>query len=157
MRLRESRSVMSEEDVSKPPADDGREDKDVGTVAESGSGGLDEADRPGMRTGDESARDVDESNRSSARPTSEAGSERKARTSSSRDGDTHRAPPGSAVSQASSRSKRERKKKGRGGGAHTGEPAMSVEDLFVTISTVQVWVHAVLCRSRAFASCCAVL
>lgn len=39
--------------------------------------------------------------------------------------------------------KRERKKKGRGvgggrGGAHAGNPALSVEDLFVTISTVQV-------------------
>lgn len=40
--------------------------------------------------------------------------------------------------------KRERKKKGKGlgggrGGAHAGNPALSVEDLFVTISTVQVW------------------
>lgn len=34
-----------------------------------------------------------------------------------------------------------KKKKGKGGG-HTGNPAMSIEDLFVTISTVQVGWYA---------------
>lgn len=43
----------------------------------------------------------------------------------------------SRARSASSTGKRDKKKKGRGGAAH-GEPAMSVEDLFVTISTVQV-------------------
>ncbi len=41
--------------------------------------------------------------------------------------------PGSGASTR----RRDKKKKGRGGGLD-GEPAMSVEDLFVTISTVQV-------------------
>lgn len=44
----------------------------------------------------------------------------------------YRAPGSSASTR-----KRDKKKKGRGGGPD-GEPAMSVEDLFVTISTVQV-------------------
>lgn len=142
---------MSEKDVSEPQPDDGREDDDVGTaVEEGGGGGLDEADRPGTGTGtragtgDESVGDVDDNISSNARPTS--GVDLDGAASASAGGGAHRAPPGSALSQASSRSRRDRKKKGRGGGVHDGEPAMSVEDLFVTISTVQVRVPHVVYR-----------
>lgn len=39
---------------------------------------------------------------------------------------------------------KKKKKKGVGAGGHEGNPALSVEDLFVTISTVQVRAHVVI-------------
>lgn len=134
--------------------DDGREDEGVGRAAESSGSGLDEAGRSGTGTGDQLARDVgNNSTGSVSRPASEADLERTTLSAPSRDGSAHRArPPGSALSQASSRTRRDKKKKGKGGGFHDGEPAMSVEDLFVTISTVQVWVH-VACHEVTAGSC----
>ena len=47
------------------------------------------------------------------------------------------ATPAAATTPAAPTRKRDKKKRGKGGGLD-GNPAMSVEDLFVTISTVQV-------------------
>lgn len=115
---------MSEEDAVSEP-DVGHQD--VETAA---SGGLE--DPPGTAEG--SARDEDSIN-----PPQEAIEPNPGAAIASTNGgpstDTRDPRPRSP----SSTRKRDRKKKGR---SADGEPAMSVEDLFVTISTVQV------CTSR---------
>lgn len=169
----ESQPIMAEEDDMSAAPQPGREDDDVETAAAESGGRLLE-DRPGP--GDESVpRDVLDNSSAAPRPASEeTGLERRASASSRDDGGAssaggggvdvgaaapRAAPPGSAVSQgSSSRNKRDRKKKGRGGGVYDGEPAMSVEDLFVTISTVQVCTAAttvvwVLCTIMAAGAC----
>ncbi|CAM9871796.1 unnamed protein product [Ectocarpus sp. 12 AP-2014] len=116
---------MAEQEVVSAPDDTGREN--VETANSAGSGRL--QDQPG--TADEPEHDVDENKAPPSTRESEVGG----KPTSSR-GDEGGAPPSSAG--ASTRRRDKKKGKGKGGGACGGEPAMSVEDLFVTISTVQV-------------------
>lgn len=115
-------SAMSEEEVVSEPHD-GREG-----VETAGSGRLE--DPPG--TADGSPHDEDSSKPPQAAIEPNPGT---AIASSDAPGAGADTPAPRACS--SSTRKRDTKKKGRGGAAD-GEPAMSVEDLFVTISTVQV-------------------
>jgi len=113
---------MAEEDaVAEPPS--GRED--------GGTAGSGRSEEPNGAP-DESAHDVD-----SKPPRPDEDNDQEAggtSTDGPKPGSTgaYRAPGSSASTR-----KRDKKKKCRGGGLD-GEPAMSVEDLFVTISTVQV-------------------
>ena len=114
---------MSEEDAASDP-DAGREDAET-----AGSGRLE--DPPG--TADGSGHDADSSNLPEAAVESAPGTAAASTDGPRADTADTRAP---RARSTSSTRKRDKKKKGRG--AADGEPAMSVEDLFVTISTVQV-------------------
>lgn len=115
---------MSEADAASEP-DAGRDD-----VETAGSGGLE--DPPG--TADGSGHDADSGKPPSAGMASMPGTAAASTDGPRADTSETRAP---RARSTSSTLKRDKKKKGRGGTAD-GEPAMSVEDLFVTISTVQV-------------------
>lgn len=113
---------MNEEDaVAEPPSC--RED-----VATAGSGSPEEE----KGAPDESAHDVDSKPPRPAKEPDQEEDVASADVPRAGSAGVYRAPGSSASTR-----KREKKKKGRGGGLD-GEPAMSVEDLFVTISTVQV-------------------
>lgn len=118
-------TTMAEQvEVASAPDDAGREN--VETANSASSGRL--QDQPG--TADEPEHDVDENKAPPSTRESDLGEK-----PASAGGDEGGAPPSSA---GASTRRRDKKKKGKGGGACGGEPAMSVEDLFVTISTVQV-------------------